>query len=271
MQADQLPGCISPVVTNNRDDGSSGSLRFIIANACAGSKIIFAPSVVSPITLTRGELVINKNLTISGPGADKLTVQRSITSGANFGIFIVTFGNFNAAISGLTIFNGNAPGNEGGGGILNQTTGILTVTGCAINRNRASAGGGISNFGPSFVIPPNTGPVNNTGTVNVINSTISNNISNGGGGIYNWGTVNVTNSTISGNETFSPVNNGGSSGGGIYNISLFNSIGAVTLTNSTISNNTTGIGTGSGGGIFNNGSSLKAKNTIIALNTSTNG
>ena len=78
MQADLLPGCntINRIVNNNNDSGT-GSLRAVIANVCAGSTITFDMSnVVSPINLTSGELLINKNLTINGPGANLLTVQR---------------------------------------------------------------------------------------------------------------------------------------------------------------------------------------------------
>ncbi|MEY2560375.1 MAG: hypothetical protein QOG51_790, partial [Verrucomicrobiota bacterium] len=64
-------------VTNNADSGA-GSLRQAIANACADGTVIFDNSqVVSPITLTTAELLINKNLTITGPGANVLTVTRS--------------------------------------------------------------------------------------------------------------------------------------------------------------------------------------------------
>src|SRR5213592_2030475 len=60
-------------------DGGSGSLRQAIANAAPGETILL--SVTGTITLTNGELFINKNLTIVGPGAGKLTIQRSTTTG----------------------------------------------------------------------------------------------------------------------------------------------------------------------------------------------
>ena len=53
-----------------------GSLRQAILNASSGDAINFAPSVTT-VTLTSGELVIDKNLTITGPGANHLTVQGS--------------------------------------------------------------------------------------------------------------------------------------------------------------------------------------------------
>src|SRR5882724_3488863 len=60
-------------VTNGNDSGS-GSLRHAISfDASPGDTINFAPSVTA-VTLTSDELVIDKNLTITGPGADRLTV-----------------------------------------------------------------------------------------------------------------------------------------------------------------------------------------------------
>ena len=66
-----------PIVTTNANSGP-GSLRQAIFDACPGSTITFdMAQVVSPITLTSGELLIDKNLTILGPDANVLTVQRT--------------------------------------------------------------------------------------------------------------------------------------------------------------------------------------------------
>src|SRR5206468_23159 len=66
--------CGPTVVTNSNDSGA-GSLRDIILHACDGATITFTAGLASPITLTTGELVINKNLTITGPGASVLTIS----------------------------------------------------------------------------------------------------------------------------------------------------------------------------------------------------
>ena len=69
-------------VTTTADSGA-GSLRDAISSATAGATINFAIS--GPITLTTGELLINKNLTLL---ATNLTVQRSASDGTpNFRIF----------------------------------------------------------------------------------------------------------------------------------------------------------------------------------------
>src|SRR5438067_100316 len=248
VQADQLPGCGNTIVTNNNDSGPC-SLRFIFANACNGETITFACSVRSPINLTSRELLINKAMTISGPGANLLTVQRGASAGSNFRIFHITSGGFNF-ISGLTIANGNP--DDVGGGIYNQFGSSLTVTGCAISGNFAGSvgGGGIANIGA---------------TATVINSTISgNSTSTSGGGVANaFGKVTITNSTISGN---SATGSGTDGGGGIFN----GTSGGVNLTSSTITNNSAS-NFGGCAGVQNPSGAVNARNTIIALNTSTTG
>jgi Right handed beta helix region len=243
VQGDQLPGCGNTLVTNNNDSGT-GSLRFIMANLCQGETITFASSVVSPINLTSGELLIDKPMTISGPGANLMTVQRDPSASSNFSIFHVTASGA-TNISGLTITKGNP--NSSGGGIFMQSSGgtgnTLSITDCVISGNTATTGGGIDN----------------TGTVTITNSTISGNTaSDKGGGIYNGNGGTITNCTISGNTA--------AGGGGMYDT------GSATLINSTIAANTatqSSFGNG-GGGIWHNSGTgtITVKNTIIATNTS---
>jgi CSLREA domain-containing protein len=255
VQPDQLAGCPSTVVDNLTDNGT-GSLRFVIAGACGGSTITFAAAVRGTINLTSGELVLNKNLIINGPGANLLTVQRSNAPGtSNFRVFHIT-GNFRDTISGLTISNGAGPadasGNRGGG-ILNSG-GTLTLSNDTVSLNSAIGGNG--------------GGIYSSGTLNVSGSTISGNkidssTPGSGGGIFNFGgTITVTNSTISGN---SAVSSGGTTdhGGGIYS-----NTGTVTIVSSTITANNADNG---GGILGENGATFGAASTIIARNTSPNG
>jgi hypothetical protein len=249
-----LFSCFSnPVVTTSADSGA-GSLRQAIADACAGSTITFDMTpghVTSPITLTSGELLINKNLTINGPGASALIISGNNASR----VFRIQSGN--VTISGLAIANGKVTGGNSGGGVLNN--GTLTLKSCSINANSAAnAGGGVDNDGQ-----------NGTASLTIINSTVSGNSAPSfGGGVFNsgfngTGTVNIINSTIGGNGT-------PSFGGGVYNAGGGGTAN-LNITNSTIAGNTAAS---SGGGIFNEGNlgvaNVSLKNTIVSDNTGPN-
>ncbi len=196
-------------VLNNLDSGA-GSLRAEIAAAHSGDTIVFAPSLDGQtVTLTSGELLIRKNLTIAGPGAGQLAVSGNNASR----VFEVTKTVTSVTLSGLTIRNGvaNGVGLAGeGGGILNH--GTLTVSGSTLSSNSAGQGGGILN----------------DATLTVTNSTLSGNSGSGGGGIHNDGTLTFNGSILSGNVA--------SFGGGILNY------GPLTVSGSTLSGNSASYG-----------------------------
>ena len=126
-------------VLNNLDSGR-GSLRAEIAAAHNGDTIVFAPSLDGQtITLTSGELLIKKNLTIAGPGAGELTV-----SGNNASRVFEVASKENVTLSGLTISDGAVQAAQGGG-ILNH--GTLTVSGSTLSGNSTGIGGGVYNAG----------------------------------------------------------------------------------------------------------------------------
>src|SRR5262249_20352552 len=147
-------------------DHDPGSLRDAIATTPAGGTVDFQPGLRGTITLTSGELAIDKDLTIAGPGADVITVS------GNHASRVFEIGpTFTVAISGLTIFNGSV--GDDGGGILNR--GTLIVSDCTLSRNSS---GSINGGGAIF----------NAGTLTVTDSTISDNSGhNDGGAIYNNG------------------------------------------------------------------------------------
>ena len=112
-------------VTNTNDSGL-GSLRQALRDANDDDTITFA--VTGTITLTSGGLPINKNITISGPGPDQLSIDGNQA--------LLVFGIFpdkTATISGLTIRNAQS-------GILND--GTVTVTNCVLSGN---SGAGLYN------------------------------------------------------------------------------------------------------------------------------
>ena len=200
-------------VTTTADSGP-GSLRDAIATAAVGETIDF--TVLGTITLTSGELQIGKDLTILGPGADNLTIQRSTANGTpDFRIFNLQSGI--GTISGLTVKNGRA---AVGGGINNDST--FTLRDCVIIGNAATnSGGGINNLSSlaltNCVIRGNSvsggaagglgGGLNNDGTLTATSCTVSSNSASGaggtsslGGGINNFGTMALTNSVINNNS-----------------------------------------------------------------------
>jgi len=230
-------------VTNTHDSGP-GSLRQALADANAGDTITFA--VTGTIALTSGELLIDKSINISGPGADSLAVDGNSKSR----VFRIGSGR-TVVISRLTITNGNPPGSPPdnyGGGIFNDNAALL-LDYCAITDNVAASGGGIFSNGAQ-----------GSATLALSNCTVSgNSIDFSGGGIFNDGeqggsaTLEITNSTISGNSALF--------GGGIIN-NGFQGNAPVALKNSTLSANSAS----QGAGIYNGGKNF-AGATVNLSNT----
>jgi len=236
----------------NGNDGGAGSLRQAIFDASSGDTINFAAGVnLIQLASTSDELFINKNLTVEGPGADKLAVRGT---GGFFRIFHIAPASITATISGLTISFGRPPNNEQGGGILNA--GTLAINNCTISGGMTQGNNG------------NGAGVANNGFLTITNSTISGNSTLAdqgvpyGGGVANTGTLTITNSTISGNGPFFSTYS--INGSGIANFSG----GTLTIVNSTVSGNGfSDSSSGCGGGIFTEGgSSTTSRSTIIALN-----
>ena len=270
----------------NTNDSGPGSLRQALVDANNGDTINFDSSLNGQkITLTSGQLIVDKSVTISGPGVNNLAVDGNAQSR----VFYVNPGK-TVTISGLTIANGHGVtwgggiyndhatlivsnctvsnnstrDGYGGGGIVNDAftyngngSATLTVTNCTLSGNSGGAytgGGGILNEGwPG------------SATLTVTNCTFSSNSADGGGGISNEAggngsaTLTVSNSTISGNSAYS--------GGGISNgvAGHFGGIATLTVTNCTLSGN-------SGGGIYNNGvqgfAGLELGSTILNAGSS---
>ncbi|MDZ4659007.1 MAG: choice-of-anchor Q domain-containing protein [Bythopirellula sp.] len=296
-----------------------GSLRQAIfdSNASAGADEIDF-SVNGTIAIGSQLPTISDSLTITGPGANLMTINAGNGMNGIFGdrdgwrIFRVDDADDNnqisVAISALTLTGGdlafNADSIFSGGAIANNREN-LTVTNCIISGNTASfSGGAILNINGTTSVIGSTisgnlayfssgGGIANSydGTLNITNSTISNNSSqNGGGGIVNYanGTLNITNSTISNNSSlgngggisnfnYAALNIEGStisgnsaveSGGGIY--SQNNS--TLTVFDSTISGNSvegSNVFSNSGGGIYSKDSLLAITDSTISGNSAT--
>ena len=251
----------------NTNDSGPGSLRQALADANGGDTINFA--VTGTIGLTSGELLVDKAITISGPGAENLAVNGN----AKDRVFHVT--GENVTISGLTITNGDASGNPlGGGGIYNDHS-TLTINNCAISGNHTDKqGGGIYNDGSG-----------SSATLMILNSTINGNFASSshaivaGGGIANdssnagSATLTIVDSLVDGNVA-DGVSSGESdgNGGGIYN----NGAGAtLAMTNSIVSNNRAGAQSGvslsHGGGIWSSGAGTIMDSTVNGNEAGTGG
>ncbi|HEY0658620.1 MAG TPA: choice-of-anchor Q domain-containing protein, partial [Pyrinomonadaceae bacterium] len=226
------------------DANGQCSLRAAVqqANATGGSDVI-GFSLQSPaITLTLGEIVVSQSVSIQGPGARNLIVQRD-ASAAAARIFNVQGPDGTVVdISGLSIAGGKTTGLVFGGGVLIARANTLNLTEVTLRDNWSEIGGGAFNYG----------------TLNLFNSTVSNNTANSeGAGLDNQANaaINIVNSTVSGNKATN-------FGGGVMNF------GRVTLNNATVTGNSAGR---YGGGLYNSTATSALRNTIIAGNTATNG
>jgi predicted outer membrane repeat protein len=238
-----IPASAASTITVATCDESG--LSQAINSAAAGDTIVFGCS--GTITFL-GESVyvytIQKNLTIDGSG-QTVILDGNAHGGSNLtgpygsSIFLVTSG-ATLTLNGLTIKNG-----VGG-----------TYTSCTSGCPQTNAGGAITVEQGTVNISNSTFTNNITaglfgggaimttlGTVNIDTSTFSNNTAWDKGGAIQAlaSTLNITNSTFSGNLT--RVNGGGINIDG----------GTATISNSTFTNNTANAwgGAGSGGGVAN--------------------
>jgi hypothetical protein len=232
------------VTVINTNDSGPGSLRQALAVVNDGDTINFDSALNGQtITLTTAELLINRSITVMGPGANLLAVARAQNAPA-FRIFDVVAG-LTVVIQGITISNGSATQFGCGGGIL-ATASSLSVMNCTVSNNSTDGtGGGIC--------------VENNATLTIESSTLSGNYAGDyGGGMANDGTITINNSTLRDNR-------GEFAAGAILN--GFTTGASLTVSNSTLSGNTTQL---HGGGIFN-GSQAVITNSTLNGNSGMNG
>jgi hypothetical protein len=220
-------------------------LRDAILLAAPGDTVNFASGVTGTIALTTGELVFGKNLTITGPGANILTVSGNNASR----VFHITAGT--SQISNLRIANGHT--SSGGGGIL-LNSGSLSLNNCAVAACYAAGDGGATGGGGILAL--------GSTTLSLVGSTLSGNSTpDYGGGLYlfNGASATLVNSTVSGNSTLDAFSDGG--GGGIYVING----STLDVTASTIANNSSAS---VGGGVYKgfNGTAT-FRNSLVAGNS----
>ncbi len=252
--------CLAPfaaaLTVSNLNNAGAGSLRDAVAGTPAGGTVDFAPALTGTIVLTSGEIGIAKNLTIAGPGADRVTVSGNNASR----IFNLTSGTAAVTISGLRLAGGATAG--AGGAIA--SIGALTLDAVWVQANAAGDGGGGVYVGRPDVAA--------SGTAIIRNSTLTGNSvatpgGAGGGALLALGApgaaaaVTLQNSTVSGNTASASA---GMGGGGVAFVGA-----GITLVSSTLAYNTAAAG----GANLHQGalaqSSLTLRNSIVSNGTLT--
>jgi hypothetical protein len=189
------------------------AIKNAISSANSGDTIYLRPG-----TYTEHNLVVNKDLTISGPKVTTGNPTAVIDGQQLDRVFIVNEGK-KVTMKYLTIQNG-ATILDDGGGILNYGD-TLNVKGCNIKNNFADVrGGGICSSGTLNVYNSNIN--NNEGhfygggifiygpySLTVSDSLIENNNAGRGGGICTYGTSKITTTNFYSNDAIF--------GAGIYN------------------------------------------------------
>jgi hypothetical protein len=243
------------ITVANTNDSGAGSLRQAIIDASQGETIVVPAGTY---TLTSKALSIeNKSLTIAGHGSGDTTIR----SGGPFGVFeTVSAPESAVTISGVTIREGNlvAP-SSGGAGVLSVGT-KLTLRGVAVTNNTVNGNGAPGNAGKTA----QGAGILIIGTLNLIESTVTNNLATAVGGsgkngatagaaVLVVGAFNIQNSTISGNRAdarggqgpSNPEQFGGTAqGGGLLAVTAKE---ASSITGSTISGNLIDASGGPGG------------------------
>jgi hypothetical protein len=213
LEALETRALLSTLTVTNIADSGSGSLRAQIAAANSGDTIDFSSKLKGRmITLTTGELVVNKSLSVQGLGAKQLAV-----SGGGTSRLLDISGGATVSISGLTLTDGTA---ASGGAILNEAGSTLVITQSTLSGNEASGdasgnaqGGAIFNaVGAKLSIVQSLLTANSTDSTN----------QSFGGAVYNQGSASIVGSTFTGNSalgslTLSFFSVGGSMGGAIMN------------------------------------------------------
>lgn len=216
-----------------------------------------------------------RTITVQGAGANATTVNGNgnrvfnIVGNATLNGLTITGGGTGVTVnfgSTVDVVNAIVAGNSGaglgvnaGGGIVVETTGILNVTSSIIANNTADFGGGINNTAGTVTLTNST-VISNTGRtrgggiysestftgtgfanprLTITGSTLENNTSPIGGGVWTEGTVTFNNTTLRNNSaTNVAINNATTSFtnnsailGGTTGLQILGSGNAVTLGN----------------------------------------
>ncbi|MEJ2685420.1 MAG: right-handed parallel beta-helix repeat-containing protein [Candidatus Sulfobium sp.] len=226
------PASAATITVSNTNDSGAGSLRQAVIDAASGDTINFA--VTGTIVLTSGDIYIDKELTIAGPGAASLAISGNQSSSV-----------FNTALTGTVRISGITL-RDAVNAISNGSD--LVLNNVVIENNSGSIGSGINSC---F----------NGSTLTVTNSTfVGNSADHGGGAIATCGNTTITGSTFSGNQA--KIDSSGYGGA----IALANT-GTYQITNSTFYDNSAD----QGGAIIANYDGLTITNCTFSGNHAARG
>ena len=226
------PGLIAAIQDANADGGGTINLApdctYTVSSGSFdnGHGPVGLPPIDAAITIEGNRAIVERE-----PGALPAFRLFEVLGAASLDINETKLRKGNAGKTGDAIV--------GGGAILVDHSGSLTVSDSLLSGNTSANGGAISS----------------TGTVRVLDSTLRNNHgaddpgATGGAIINDGGRLIVTSSTLTDNDTTAK-------GGAIQNPA-----GIVRVTNSTISDNTVELN-GAGGGIFNFGELTVRRSTL---------
>ncbi|WP_376794185.1 protein kinase [Thermogemmatispora sp.] len=244
-------------VTSLQDDGP-GSLRQVIAEAKPGQAISIQSGLTGVLSLTHS-LDINKNLTIRGPGADKLTISGQPDAENGYAIHIL--GRTEVLFSDLSFSERQPSPNSF---FFNQ--GKLTLQRCRVSRitvtSITSSNGSTQVEGSAIENSPQA-------ELFLLQSSITHVQSNGFGAhaaaiLNNGGSVALSGSQITDNSVKDTDSRGDSAGGGV----IVTLKGSLTLTDSIIANNQVSSQEDAyGGGISALNSKVQLTNTRLVGNT----
>jgi predicted outer membrane repeat protein/parallel beta-helix repeat protein len=273
------PTAATITVTNLNDSGP-GSLRQAIADAVDGDSINF--SVTGSIILTSDQLILTKDITITGPGKDQLY----ISGGTQFRVFMIPTGDYDISITDLSIMDGTDTEyydpltfesyDDRGGGMVNASSGTVTLENVNFYlNNSAYYGGGLYQRGSSLILSNVLFDTNSAieggglhiefnadnSSIQMTAVTFQENTAGQGGGISYLG--NTSNHNIE-METVAFLTNNATNGGGLYSNS-FDNYAYFQLMNVSFIGNLAGE---DGGGLYSNGiHDIEMTNVDYSINT----
>ena len=218
-------GAASALTVTHLGDSGPGSLRDAVASTALGGTVDFAPGLTGAIALASGDILINKALTITGPGASTLAVTHNAGR-----IFRIDATGADVSISGLRLTGTGGPVRANGGAIL-SISGQLSLDAIHIEGSAVVGdwqGGGIGGAIHSAWSAAGT-------SLTIRNSTLNSNSATKAGAIHAYQqTLIIENSTIAGN---SATDSGGA-------VSLESSWNGTAFRHVTIHGNSANIGSG---------------------------